>query len=175
MYDPGMALTWIKDKDLKKGVINTKYLVGNDYEIAMITKRLKKTVNELTSCGLKLITTLGEEGVKYEYKSKIINPKSQINPKFEIIKVPAYKVKKVVDPTGAGDAWRGGFIAGIVSGKSVIDSLKLGNVMASFAIEEYGTVNHKPTIKEINKRMKKLDTVPLSGRHLRFLNLRRFK
>ena len=175
MYDPGMALTWIKDKDLKKGVINTKYLVGNDYEIAMITKRLKKTVNELTSCGLKLITTLGEEGVKYEYKSKIINPKSQINPKFEIIKVPAYKVKKVVDPTGAGDAWRGGFIAGIVSGKSIIDSLKLGNVMASFAIEEYGTVNHKPTIKEINKRMKKLDTVPLSGRHLRFLNLRRFK
>ena len=65
-YDPGMTLTWITDKDLKEGVMNAKYLVGNDYEIAMILKRLKKTVNELTSYGLKIITTLGEEGVRYE-------------------------------------------------------------------------------------------------------------
>src|SRR3989338_10009174 len=76
LYDPGMTLTWITDKDLRKGVINCRYLVGNDYEIAMIMKRLKTTVNELTnlrqgfggqaSCGLKIVTTLGEEGVRYE-------------------------------------------------------------------------------------------------------------
>jgi len=149
-YDPGMTLTWITDSDLKVGVMNCRYLVGNDYEIAMILKRIKKTVNELTSCGLKIITTLGEEGVRYEEKSKIQMSKSKK------IQIPGFKVAKMVDPTGAGDAWRGGFVAGLLLNYSVKDCLKLGNVMASFAIEKYGTVNHKPSKKEIEKRMRSI-------------------
>ncbi|MFA5770131.1 MAG: PfkB family carbohydrate kinase [Patescibacteria group bacterium] len=158
LYDPGMTLTWITDKDLEKGVMNCRYLVGNDYEIAMILKRLKKTVNGLTSCGLRIITTLGEEGVRYEEKSKILNPKLQTNLKSQIIKsqIPGYKVSKMIDPTGAGDAWRGGFIAGLLINYSTVDCLKLGNVMASFAIEKYGTVNHRPTREQIKKRMRSI-------------------
>ena len=140
-YDPGMTLTWIKDKDLEQGVMNCRYLVGNDYEIAMITKRLKKTVNELTGYGLRIITTLGEEGVEYQMKN-------------EKLKIKSFKVKRMVDPTGAGDSWRGGFLAGLLMGNSTKDCLKLGNIMASFSIEKYGTVNHKPTLSQINKRMK---------------------
>src|SRR3989339_359536 len=45
-YDPGMTLTWITDEDLKEGVLNCQYLVGNDYEIAMINKRVGKTVRQ---------------------------------------------------------------------------------------------------------------------------------
>lgn len=149
LYDPGMSLTWIKDKDLKEGILNCQYLIGNDYEIAMITKRLKKTVDELTSHGLKVITTLGEKGVKYEEVDKV--PKVR-----KVYNVGAYKVKKVVDPTGAGDAWRGGFIAGLAKGLNLKECLKLGNVMASFAVEKYGTVNHKPTKEQIEKRLKTL-------------------
>ena len=66
-------------------------------------------------------------------------------------------MKKIVDPTGAGDAWRGGFVAGLLMNYLTKDCLKLGNVMASFAIEKYGTVNHRPTNKEIEKRMIKLN------------------
>lgn len=149
IYDPGMSLTWIKDKDLKKGVMNCKYLIGNDYEIAMITKRLKITVKELINKEIKVITTLGEKGVRYEEVDKV----SKVH---KVYKVGAYKVKKVVDPTGAGDAWRGGFISGLAKGMKLRDCLRLGNVMASFAIEKYGTVNHKPTAKEIEKRLKSL-------------------
>ncbi len=148
LYDPGMALTWINDKDLKEGVMSCRYLVGNDYEIAMIFKRLKKTVNELTGSGLKIITTLGEKGVLYyDVGAKHASP----------VLVKSYRVKKLVDPTGAGDAWRGGFVAGLLMNYSIKDCLKLGNVMASFAIEKYGTVNHKPTKKEIEKRMKVIE------------------
>jgi adenosine kinase len=149
-YDPGMTLTWIKDKDLESGVMSCRYLVGNDYEIAMILKRLKKTVNELTGYGLKIITTLGEEGVRYEEKSDVGNRHACS------VLVKSFKVKRMIDPTGAGDAWRGGFIAGLLMGNLVEDCLKLGNVMASFAIEKYGTVNHRPTKKEIEKRMDKM-------------------
>lgn len=149
LYDPGMALTWIKDKDLNEGVMNCQYLIGNDYEIAMILKRIKKTINKLTNDGLQIITTLGENGVRYEEKpvgNKI----------FCSLQIKSYKLKKMVDPTGAGDAFRGGFTAGLMMNYSVKDCLKLGNVMASFAIEKYGTVNHKPTKQAIEKRFKSL-------------------
>ncbi len=149
-YDPGMTLTWIKDKDLEEGVMNCYYLVGNDYEIAMILKRLNVSINQLIDTGIHVITTLGEKGVRYEEKSIVGNKI------FCSVHVKAFKVKKMVDPTGAGDAWRGGFVAGLLMNYSIRDCLKLGNVMASFAIEKYGTVNHKPTIKEIEKRMAKL-------------------
>jgi len=154
LYDPGMALTWIKDIDLKEGVMNCKYLVGNDYEIAMITKRIKKSINELTNYGLRVIKTLGENGVRYyDVGAKRASPVGNKN--FCSVHVDGYKVKKMVDPTGAGDAWRGGFVAGLLMDYSTKDCLKLGNVMASFAIEKYGTVNHRPTLEEINKRMEK--------------------
>lgn len=150
LYDPGMSLTWIKDTDLKKGVLNCRYLIGNDYEIAMILKRLNISVIRIIENGINVITTLGEKGVKYD--SKVYPVKSSF--KFNRVnKVPAYKVKKIIDPTGAGDAWRGGFIAGLIKNLSLVDCLKLGNVMASFAVETYGTVNHKPSQKDINKRL----------------------
>ena len=149
LYDPGMTLTWITDKDLKEGVMNCKYLVGNDYEIAMILNRLNVSINQLIDTGINVITTLGEEGVRYEEKN--------VGTGLDLsVLVKGYHVKKMVDPTGAGDAWRGGFVAGLLLGYKTKECLKLGNVMASFAIEKYGTVNHRPTKKEINKRMKKL-------------------
>ena len=144
LYDPGMTLTWISDRDLEEGVLNCRYLVGNDYEIAMIVKRLNKTVEEIIKNGINVITTLGEKGVRYQMK----------NEKFE---VKSFLVKNVVDPTGAGDAWRGGFISGLALGMKNTDCLKLGNVMASFAIEKYGTVNHRPSSEEIKKRILELD------------------
>lgn len=143
IYDPGMSLTWIKDKDLREGVRHATFLVGNDYEIAMVLKRLKTSVFELIHRGIKIIITLGEKGVEFHGKNLKL-------------KVKSWRVKKIVDPTGAGDAWRGGFTAGFVSGLPMRDCLKLGNVMASFAVETYGTVNYRPTKKEIEKRLKNL-------------------
>jgi len=163
-YDPGMTLTWIKDKDLKEGVMNCRYLVGNDYEIAMILKRAGKTIGQLADSGIRIITTMGGGGVEFEerlesskvQKFKSINFKTLKPFNLKTIKIPAFKVKKMVDPTGAGDAWRGGFVAGLLMDYSIRNCLKLGNVMASFAIEKYGTVNHRPTRKEIGKRIKQL-------------------
>jgi len=142
-YDPGMSLTWITDRDLKEGVLNSKFLVGNDYEIAMICKRLRIDVKNLVKKAINVVTTLGGKGVCYEYSEKNL---------YKKIVVPAFPVRNVLDPTGAGDAWRAGFTAGIIKNCSLTDCLKLGNVMASFAIETYGTVNHHPDQKAITDR-----------------------
>lgn len=145
LYDPGMMVTNTSEEQLTEGILNCRYLVGNDYEIANILRLTKLTLPDIVKKGIAVITTLGEKGVRYE---------EQVNKVDKVHKVAAYKVKKVIDPTGAGDAWRGGFVAGILEQKSVEECLKLGNVMASFAIEKYGTVNHRPSRKEIDKRIK---------------------
>lgn len=143
LYDPGMSLTWISDADLKVGIEHAQILVGNDYEIAQMTRRLKTTVADIVQKGIAVVTTLGAEGVRYEDKDHVYT-------------VAGYTVEKIVDPTGAGDAWRGGFVAARLEGCDVVESLKIANALASFAVENPGTANHRPGKKEIEKRAKLL-------------------
>ncbi|MAE68817.1 hypothetical protein CL635_03360 [bacterium] len=142
MYDPGMALTWIRDEDLKTGVERCTWLIGNEYEIEQIERRTGLGKKELEKANTIRITTRGVKGVKYESKKKTVE-------------VPVCKVT-VEDPTGAGDAWRGGFLAGVLEEKPIEESLALGNALSSFAVETCGTVNHKPTKQEITERTKKI-------------------
>ncbi len=143
LLDPGMALTWIKNEDLKRAVENSRWLVGNDYEISKIVKVLNTSIQILVDQNISVITTLGEEGVLYQDK-------------VQQIKIPAFRLKKIVDPTGAGDAWRGGFIGGVIEDKDTRFCLKQANALASFAIAYYGTVNHRPTYQEILDRINKI-------------------
>ncbi len=172
MYDCGMAMSWIQKKDLEQGIKNCRWLVGNDYEIKLICKTIGKTVKDLISMGIEVITTLGEKGVHYEYaidsaadllpasaqqaSARVGGPLRPRHLSHNTAHIPAYPVKKVVDPTGAGDAWRGGFLAAFCSGADIETCLKIGNVMASFAIELYGTVNYKVNKKEFKKRMREV-------------------
>lgn len=174
LFDPGMTLTWIRDDLLKKGVLNAAYLIGNDYEIAMIEKRLKMTVAQMVEKGVNVIVTLGEKGVRYygstDSASALLPANAPLQRKsarvsgmplrpshlFRHDTVKAIKLRKVVDPTGAGDAWRGGFVGALVSGKNLRECLVMGNVMASFAVETMGTVEYVAKREDIEKRVKSL-------------------
>jgi len=148
LYDPGMTLAWNNSKDLTEGVMNCKWLVGNDYEIARICKLLEMEVKDIVKKGIKVITTLGGEGVRYE------------DDKMEYY-VPAVSGKTLVDPTGAGDAWRAGFLTGVIRELSIEESLRLGNAVASYAVEMYGTANHTPSEVAIQKRANELKKLAL--------------
>lgn len=140
LYDPGMSLTWIDKKDLREGILHCRWVVGNDYEMSRIFEITGLEKSDLFKRNSVIITTLGENGVYYTDGR-------------EELTIPAYRVSKIVDPTGAGDAWRGGFVAGLLTGRSAIDCLVMGNILASFAVEKYGTVNHRPTIKQFQERV----------------------
>lgn len=146
LYDPGMTLTWISQKDLEKGIMNCRWLVGNDYEITQIVKKIGVTKRDIITSGGAIITTQGAAGAIYESR-------------HERLVIPAFRLTTIVDPTGAGDAFRGGFLAGIISGRTVEEALLQANALASFAVEQYGTVNHKPTKKEITTRMNKIKSM----------------
>ena len=84
---------------------------------------------------------MGEKG------SQIITAKGEIN-------IPVVKPRKVEDPTGAGDAYRGGLISGLVRGKDIEQSARLGSVCASFAVECYGTQEYRFGPEEFEERLK---------------------
>src|SRR3989344_2575225 len=137
MFDPGFILTQVDDKDLKLGVENAKYLIGNDYEINIIKKRIKSWKNIFSS--KIVITTLGENGAVIESQGKIHRIK------------PA-KPAKVLDPTGAGDAWRGGFMSGLQRNFDLQICGQIGSIASVYAVENYGSQEHKYTKKEFEKR-----------------------
>ena len=139
VYDPGMVMTFMDVAILKTGIQHASIVIANDYEIGHITKATGMTVDDMVAAGTVVITTLGENGVTHQDQTATTV-------------VPAYTNTKVKDPTGAGDAFRGGFIASMIAKQSLKQSLATGCALASYAIESYGTVNHAPTPKQIIAR-----------------------
>ena len=140
MFDPGFILTQMTDPELRMGIIHARYLIGNDYEMSLMQKRIEnfmQIIKEKT-----IITTLGDKGSVIQDKDK----------KYTI---KIAKPDKVVDPTGAGDAWRAGFLAGLERNFDLETAGRMGSVTASYAVEKYGTQEHKFTIGEFTKRYKK--------------------
>ena len=137
VFDPGFILTQVKNNELELGIENASYIIGNDYEIALIKKRLKNW-EELFE-GKIIITTLGKNGALIEKGE-------------EKISIRAVKTNKLVDPTGAGDAFRSGFLAGIIRNFDLKTSGQIGALAAVYAIENYGTQEHSYTLGEFKNR-----------------------
>jgi adenosine kinase len=137
MFDPGFILTQVSDRDLKIGVKNAKYLIGNDYELQIIKDKIKNW-RKIFSNKI-VITTLGGRGAIIEAQEKTY-------------KILIAKPKKIADPSGAGDAWRSGFLAGLHRGFDLQICGQMGAVASAYAIENYGSQEHKYTKKEFENR-----------------------
>ena len=137
MLDPGFILTEVSDSNLTKAVKNANYIIGNDYEIELIATRVKGW--EEVKKEKIVITTLGKDGAKIEDKE-------------DVIKIEPCLVKKPVDPTGAGDAWRSGFLAGLHHNLDLKTAGQMGAVASAYAVENYGTQEHIYSINDFKKR-----------------------
>lgn len=139
MFDPGFILTQVSDADLKRGIDTCAYLIGNEYEFELIKSRIQnwKKVFE----GKVIITTLAEEGALIQKDS-------------EIYKIPVVKTT-VATTVGAGDAWRGGFLAGITHGYDLQTCGQMGSVAGAYAVESAGTQDYFYTKEDFVERYKK--------------------
>jgi adenosine kinase len=138
LYDPGMQLPRLSDNELLEGITGAEILIANDYEMGIIESRVQGQV--LGDIKIK-ITTLGSAGSVIEHQGKKIQIKAA-NP------------KEVLDPTGAGDAYRAGFLAGYLRGFDLKTCGQMGSVTSCYTIEKYGTTNHSFTIDEFKTRYK---------------------
>ena len=143
IFDPGQSLPMLDAKDVVQAIEGCRILICNDYELELITSKTGLDERELLERAGAVIVTMGEMG------SRVYTPDGEI-------KIPAAKAKQVVDPTGAGDAYRGGLISGLLRGKNIEESARMGSACASFAVECYGTQSYSFSAKEFEERMKTL-------------------
>ncbi len=142
LFDPGMQLPWFEKGSLLKAFMGAKIIIGNDYEVRVMEK--KTGIRNLYSLSAKnkiIITTLGDQG-------------SVVSFARDRIKINIAKPLRIVDPSGAGDGFRGGFLAGFLRRFDLKACGQMGSMAASFAVEKYGTTNHSYSLKEFAQRYK---------------------
>lgn len=129
--DPSQQLSFLEGEPIRKLISGAKYLFSNEYESALILKKTGWTEDELLDQVEIQITTLGAKGSRIQVKGS------------EPVEVSACTVSGVVDPTGVGDAFRGGFLAGLAAGLELDDCARMGSTLAAFVIESVGTQEYK--------------------------------
>ena len=137
--DPGQSLTQWEGETLREWIDGSMMLVSNDYELQMILNMTGMEKHELLGLTKTIITTLGKEG-------------SLISTRGLDRTVPAAKASEVLDPTGAGDAYRAGLVKGITLGRDLQTAARMGAVAATYAIEKYGTQEHHFTYENFTER-----------------------
>ena len=142
IFDPGQSLPMLNGDDLKEVISGCTILIVNDYEFNMILKKTDLGEKELLSLAGTTIITYGGEG-------------SEIFEEQGSTRIPTFSPRQTVDPTGAGDAYRGGLVSGLIQGKDLVSSATLGSVCASFAVECNGTQVYSFTREEFERRMKR--------------------
>lgn len=141
MYDPAFQIGSFSSTELREGIENAQILIGNDYEIALIEQKLEISHEELVVMVPILITTLGSRG-------------SIIETRNDAIHIQPAKPKNTSDPTGAGDAYRAGFVAGYLRKYDLDMCGQMGSTAAAYVVEKYGTQTHTFKKKEFILRYK---------------------
>ena len=139
IFDPGQQIPALGGDNLKNAIVGAEILIVNDYELEMVLKSTGMSKEEILDNVAYLITTLGEKG-------------SVVSTRDEEISIGVCPAEAVVDPTGAGDAYRSGLLKGLSMGKTVVEAAKLGAVCATYAVEKTGTQEHSFTLDEFTKR-----------------------
>ena len=109
--------------------------------MAVLSEKIGKSLSEIIAHVPICITTLGEKGSLIQGK-KI----------KQAIQIAPVKAKKVVDPTGAGDAYRAGFLYGYANNLDLTVCGQIASLAGVYAVETMGTQNHHFTQKEFAKR-----------------------
>jgi adenosine kinase len=117
------------------------YLAVNDYEGEMLSQRTGLSLAKVAERVKALIVTKGAEGADIYAEGKCIS-------------IPPVPAAKVVDPTGCGDAFRGGLLFGLESGMDWETTGRLASLMGSIKITHQGPQNHQLSQAQIAEQFK---------------------
>lgn len=129
VFDPGQGLPMFDGRELADFVELASWVTVNDYEGKMLGDRTGWSNAEISRRVRGLIVTKGAEG-------------SEVWIDGEKTDVPAVKASAVVDPTGCGDAYRGGLLYGLEKGWSLTRCAELGGRLGALKIAQRGPQNY---------------------------------
>jgi adenosine kinase len=136
IFDPGQGLPMFSGEDLKRLMKGAAALTVNDYEARVVEQRTGQSVERIADEIGAVVVTRGAEG------SSVYTREGRID-------VHPAKPERVVDPTGCGDAYRGGLLYGMARRWEWRRSASLASVMGSIKIAHRGGQNHRPQRNDI--------------------------
>lgn len=142
IFDPGQGLPMFDGPSLQTLIEQANAVTVNDYEAKLLVERTGWSEQQIAEKLEALIVTRGGDG-------------SDLYVGGEKIPVAAAAISQAIDPTGCGDAYRGGLMYGLANGWSWLDSTRLGSVMGAIKIEHQGPQNHEVTREQIAQRFEK--------------------
>ena len=139
IFDPGQSIPAWGGDDLQEMADKALALIVNDYELEMFQQKTGLNEKEILGLTPTLITTQGDKG-------------SYLRTAGGREDLPVVRPRQVLDPTGAGDAYRAGLLKGLALGLSWSESVRMGAVLASFCVEEQGTQEHRVEVYQFWER-----------------------
>ena len=129
IWDPGQQCARMSGPELRDGLIGAAIVICNDYELELLRQKTSLGEDAMLEHVGALVVTKGEEGCS------IYSPAGRED-------VRAVEPERIVDPTGVGDAFRGGFMKGLAAGADFRVCAQLGAVAATYALEHMGGQSH---------------------------------
>ncbi len=143
IYDPGQQVARLNGDELKRGINGAFMVVVNVYEASVIYEKTGLSLADLRDQAEIVVITESEKG-------------SKIYQADDAIAVEAFPPTGIADPTGAGDAYRAGFILGLAKGLPLKLCAQIGALSATYALEVVGTQNHNFTLTAFVERFRRL-------------------
>lgn len=137
-FDPGQDLVTYSKEHLVTILDNTDILFANIHEVKRVKEMTGRSFDDLRKSISTIVVTCDSSGSKIYRKDKKID-------------IPIVSVK-AVDPTGAGDGYRAGFLLAFSKGLPFEVCGKIGSTVASFAVECVGCQTNLPTWDVMKKR-----------------------
>ncbi len=142
LYDPSQQVLRLDGQELARDMEGAYFLFCNDYEFDLISKKTGWNLKQILNHVKVLVVTRGREGAHLYTNSQ------------ECF-IPTVPEKEIVDPTGVGDAFRGGFVAGYTHGWDWTLCGEIGSLAAVYCLEQRGPQRHEYTRKEFVDRFRK--------------------
>ncbi len=139
IYDPSQQIIRLSGDELAEGVSGSIMTVVNDYEFEMLKNKTGWSDKQVAGATCVLVVTRAEKGSTIHTQGKTLN-------------IPSVPAQRQADPTGVGDAYRAGIIKGYIHNAGWETAGRLGSLAATYALEEYGTQNHRYTWQEFAER-----------------------
>ncbi len=142
LYDPSQQIVRLRPEELRAGVEGAQSLFVNEYEFELLQKHTGLSSHQILSLVEFMVVTLGKKG-------------AIIYVEGEEYQIPVVPPEKIADPTGVGDAFRGGFLRGYRLGLDWQTCGQMGALAATYCLEQRGPQNHSYTPTEFVDRYRR--------------------
>jgi adenosine kinase len=142
LYDPSQQVLRLEGSELARDMEGAHFLFCNDYEFGLISKKTSWSLDQILEHVNILVITRGKDGADL-YSGQ------------DSVHIPTVPEDKIVDPTGVGDAFRGGFLAGYARGFDWKLCGEIGSLAAVYCLEQRGPQSHNYTKQEFIARFRK--------------------